>query len=187
MVSLSVLGLHRAALSQLSRYSQKVMLGKTLSFGIKNPNGFLYSSIEAMPTIPRPQCDHYQCKANSVKGSRYCEAHTPSKAPTVERRTFNAQYKGAAWAAIRARQLSAFPLCAACMVDGRVSEASHVDHVFPWAAIGPHAFIKNLFQSLCPQCHGQKSGLEKRGIFRHYTDKAHDYAVGDYPFAMTQA
>jgi 5-methylcytosine-specific restriction endonuclease McrA len=140
-----------------------------------------------MPSIPIPQCDHYQCKAPSVKGSRYCLTHTPSKAPTIDRQAFNAPYKSAAWQSIRARQLSAFPLCAACLVDKRITAASHVDHVFPWQAIGAHAFTRNLWQSLCPECHGIKSGLEKRGVFRHYTDKANDYAVGDYPFAMTQA
>lgn len=140
-----------------------------------------------MPSIPLSQCDHFQCKAPSVKGSRYCLTHTPSKAPTVDRQAFNSQYKSAAWQSIRARQLSAAPLCAACLISGRITAASHVDHVFPWQAIGAHAFTRNLWQSLCPECHGVKSGLEKRGILRHYTDKANDYAVSDYPFAMTQA
>jgi 5-methylcytosine-specific restriction enzyme A len=122
-----------------------------------------------------------------VKGSRYCDTHTQSKAPTIGRKAFNAQYKTAAWESMRARQLSADPLCAACLIDGRITAASHVDHVFPWAAIGPHAFTRNYFQSLCPQCHGIKSGLEKRGVFRHYTAQAHDYTVQDYSHAMTQA
>lgn len=141
----------------------------------------------AMPSSPAPQCDEYQCKAPSVKGSRYCLTHTPSKAPTVERQAFNTQYKSAVWQSIRARQLSSEPLCAACKIERRITAASHVDHVFPWAAIGPQAFTRNLFQSLCPECHGVKSGLEKRGVFRHYTDKAHDLTLGDYPYAMTQA
>lgn len=140
-----------------------------------------------MPTVPRPQCDHYQCKALSVRGSRYCEAHAPSKAPTIERQAFNAAYKTAVWQSIRARQLSSEPLCAACKIDKRITEASHVDHVFPWQTIGGQAFTRNLFQSLCPECHGVKSGLEKRGIFRHYTDQAHDYTAQDYSYAMTQA
>ena len=140
-----------------------------------------------MPTIPRHQCDEYQCKAPSVRGSRYCEAHTPMKKPTIDRQAFNAQYKTAAWAAIRARQLSTAPLCAACLIDGRITQANHVDHVFPWAVIGGQAFTRNLFQSLCPECHGQKSGLEKRGVYRHYTVHAHDYTAHDYSFAMMQA
>lgn len=137
--------------------------------------------------MPRSQCDEYQCKAPSVKGSRYCEAHTEKKALSIDRQAFNALYKTAAWAAIRARQLSAAPLCAACLIDGRINEASHVDHVFAWQAIGRHAFTRNLWQSLCPECHGVKSGLERQGVYRHYTDKAQDYTAQDYAFAMLQA
>jgi 5-methylcytosine-specific restriction endonuclease McrA len=140
-----------------------------------------------MPTVPRAQCEHFQCKAPSVKGSRYCDTHTQSKAPTVDRQAFTAKYKTAAWESIRARQLSSEPLCAACKLDGRITAASHVDHVFPWQSIGAHAFTRNLFQSLCPECHGVKSGLEKRGIFRHYTAQAQDYTAQDYPYTMRQA
>jgi 5-methylcytosine-specific restriction protein A len=140
-----------------------------------------------MPSIPLDQCATYQCKAPSIRGSVYCIDHAPIKQVSKTREAFNAPYKTAAWAAIRARQLSTSPLCAACLIDGRITQANHVDHVFPWAAIGPHAFTQNLFQSLCPECHGIKSGLEKRGVFRHYTDKAHDYTAQDYAFTMLQA
>ena len=140
-----------------------------------------------MPSIPSSQCDQYQCKAHSIKGSRFCEAHTPSKTLSIDRQSFNAPYKTAAWEKIRARQLSTNPLCAACLIDGRITQANHVDHVFAWAAIGPAAFTRNIWQSLCPECHGIKSGLEKRGIYRHYRDKAHDYALTDYQYALAQA
>ena len=140
-----------------------------------------------MPSIPLDQCATYHCKAPSVRGSVYCIDHAPIQKTSKGRQDFNALYKTAAWAGIRARQLSREPLCVACKLDGRITQANHVDHVFPWAAIGEQAFTRNLFQSLCPECHGIKSGLEKRGVFRHYTDKAHDHTVTDYPFAMMQA
>ena len=140
-----------------------------------------------MPSIPLDTCAHYHCKAPSVKGSVYCIDHAPTQKTSIDRQAFNAPYKSKAWAGIRARQLSACPLCAACLIDGRITQANHVDHVFPWVAIGPHAFTRNLWQSLCPECHGIKSGLEKRGVFRHYTDKAQDYTAQDYPYAMMQA
>ena len=139
-----------------------------------------------MPSMPSSQCDEYQCKAHSVKGSRYCEAHTPNKTTTIQRQAFNAKYKTSAWDSIRTRQLTTSPLCAACFIDGRITEASHVDHVFPWSAIGQHAFTRNLFQSLCSECHGVKSGIEKKGVFRHYTDKVRDFTVEDYAYVMTQ-
>jgi 5-methylcytosine-specific restriction endonuclease McrA len=137
-----------------------------------------------MPSLPRAQCDEYQCKAPSVKGSRYCEAHTQSKAPSIDRRAFNAKYKTAAWESIRQRQLSMHPLCAACLIRGQVTAANHVDHVFPWQTIGAHAFTLNLFQSLCVADHGVKSGAEKRGVFIHYTDSEREYTANDYAHAM---
>jgi 5-methylcytosine-specific restriction protein A len=140
-----------------------------------------------MPSIPLDQCANYQCKTPSIRGSVYCIEHAPIQKTSKDRQDFNAAYKSKAWAGIRARQLSREPLCAACKLEGRINQASHVDHVFPWAAIGPHAFTRNLFQSLCPECHGVKSGLEKRGVFRHYTDRAQDYTAQDYPYAMMQA
>jgi hypothetical protein len=59
--------------------------------------------------------------------------------------------------------------------------AAHCDHLFAWSAIGKTAFYLNIFQSLCGECHGNKSGLEKRGIFRYYHDQTHtDFNVQDY-------
>lgn len=139
-----------------------------------------------MPTVPRSQCDHYQCKAHSIKGSRFCTQHTSTKTVSIDRQAFNAPYKTAAWAHIRQRQLSAQPLCAACLIDGRVTQADHVDHLFAWQTIGHQAFTRNIFQSLCAECHGIKSGLEKKGIFRHYTATATDYTAQDYSFILSQ-
>jgi 5-methylcytosine-specific restriction endonuclease McrA len=65
-----------------------------------------------------------------------------------------------------------------------VTQASHVDHLFAWAAIGHQAFTRNVFQSLCPECHGIKSGLEKLGVYRHYVNPAKDYALGDYALTL---
>jgi 5-methylcytosine-specific restriction protein A len=140
-----------------------------------------------MPSIPCDQCAHYQCKAPSIRGSVFCIEHAPAQKASIERKAFNAPYKSKAWEGIRARQLSANPLCAACLLSGRITQANHVDHVFPWAAIGVQAFTRNLFQSLCPECHGIKSGLEKRGVFKHYTDKARDFTLEDYAYTMMQA
>lgn len=140
-----------------------------------------------MPSIPCDQCAQYQCKASSIRGSVYCIEHAPPQKTSIERKAFNAPYKSKAWESIRARQLSSEPLCAACKLEGRITQANHVDHVFPWAAIGGQAFTFNRFQSLCPECHGIKSGLEKKGVFRHYVNPIKDYALQDYVNAMTQA
>ncbi len=140
-----------------------------------------------MPSLPLDQCATYHCKALSIKGSVYCLDHAPIAKASLDRQAFNAPYKSAAWAGIRARQLSAQPLCQACQLLGLVTQATHVDHLFAWAAIGHQAFTRNVFQSLCPECHGIKSGLEKHGVYRHYVNPARDYSLGDYSLALTLA
>jgi hypothetical protein len=60
--------------------------------------------------------------------------------------------------------------------------------LFAWKHIGSHAFSRNIFQSLCHNCHSQKSGLEKQGIYRHYAqDGAKDYTKNDYAYMVTNA
>ena len=90
-------------------------------------------------------------------------------------------YAMIAWDSVRQRVLSENPLCVSCNCLGYVNMASHVDHLFAWRAIGEHAFMHYVFQPLCPECHGIKSALEKKGIFRHYIQpEPIDYELGDY-------
>lgn len=137
-----------------------------------------------MPSIPKTQCAKYHCKAPSIKGSVYCVDHAPATVTSEKRKTFSAHYKTRAWLSIRSRQLSIQPLCQACLLNGQVTAANHVDHVFPWSVIGEQAFKRNWFQSLCETHHGVKSGLEKKDVFRHYVDPIKDYTPEDYAYAM---
>lgn len=88
-------------------------------------------------------------------------------------------YKGRVWASIRQAQLSAHPLCAGCKVQGLIRPASVVDHVIPWRRIGPEAFRINRWQSVCPECHSQKTALEAHGVCREYGVR--DWSVADWP------
>lgn len=126
-------------------------------------------------------CEALRCKAPRAIGSAYCETHGGKPKQSAARFESNAAYKGKAWAAIRERQLSAAPLCAACLLRGQVTQAAHVDHVFPWRKINPAAFALNLFQSLCAPCHSVKTASEARGVFIHYTAAAPiEYTATDY-------
>ena len=96
-------------------------------------------------------------------------------------------YQTPAWRTVRQRQLSIQPLCQACLTRGKVEQAQHVDHVFPWKAIGKHAFLNNIFQSLCHADHSHKTGQERKGNYLHWTmegEKA--YTQDDYSYAMHQ-
>lgn len=138
-----------------------------------------------MPSIPKTQCAEYHCKGASIKGSVYCVDHAPIIKTSEDRKAFSAHYKTSAWLSIRKRQLSTQPLCQACLTESKVVQANHVDHVFPWSVIGKHAFRLNWFQSLCETHHGVKSGLEKKGVYRHYTNPIKDYTEHDYNYEMT--
>lgn len=132
-------------------------------------------------------CSMLGCKEPHAVRSSLCSKHGGSKADTVERKASNGMYQTALWRGIRARQLSKQPLCASCLCSGRVSEAAHVDHVFPWNKIGKHAFAANLFQSLCHECHSVKTANEQRGACMHYINGvAKEYKLSAYNYVVCQ-
>jgi 5-methylcytosine-specific restriction protein A len=103
------------------------------------------------------------------------------------KRANDREYKTAVWQTIRAGQLSKQPLCQSCQLAGRVTLGVHVDHVIAWRLVGPHAFINSRFQTLCGPCHSVKTGLEQRGVFRHYSDQgAIDYQLADWPQLISE-
>ncbi len=134
-----------------------------------------------MPSCPRPVCSVYRCKEQTRPGSSFCIDHAPPPPANQTKRETDKQYKTSQWQTIRAGQLSVAPLCQACALSGRVTLGAHVDHVIPWKTIGPGGFANNVFQTLCANCHSVKTGLEQRGIFRHYSNGgAIDYTPGDW-------
>lgn len=134
-----------------------------------------------MPTFPTNKlCAHLGCKDARTKLNSFCMAHGGKE--WVSKETDSA-YQTPAWRSTRQRQLSVQPLCQGCLSRGRVEQANHVDHVFPWRQIGKQAFMHNIFQSLCHACHSYKTGQEKQGVYEHYTSEGvqhltkHDYAT----------
>lgn len=137
-----------------------------------------------MPTVPsQTKCAHLGCKNTRSKLNTYCADHGGME--YTHARDGDSMYQSAAWKRIRAVQLSRQPLCQGCNVRGHISAASHVDHVFPWRAIGAHAFTRNIMQSLCPQCHSHKTGQEKQGVILHHTPiGTQTYTLADYGIVM---
>ena len=141
-----------------------------------------------MPTVPsNTKCSVLGCKNKRSKFNSFCTEHGGrdtynhkqyDKAP--QRREQIAMYQTPQWLTLRKIQLSTKPLCASCLSQGIVTQAVHIDHVFPWQKIGQVAFYHNLFQSLCTSCHSSKTHLEQRGIFRRYGNPNRDYTLDDY-------
>lgn len=136
-----------------------------------------------MPTVPRQtKCAYLGCGNDRSPLNSYCMEHGGKGFnDSAKRKQSNAKYRTAYWSRTRLNQLSRQPLCQACAIEGRVSAATEVDHLFAWNQIGDQAFAVNVFQSLCKNCHTVKTGLEQKGVFRHY--KGHtptDYELGDW-------
>ena len=124
-----------------------------------------------MPTLPRyTKCSHLGCQGERSRYNTFCLAHGGKNTLkiTKQRAENNAMYQTNMWRTLRQRQLSMHPLCASCLDNNKVTQAHHVDHVFPWTHIGESAFYTNLFQSLCAPCHSDKTYYESKGIIKHY-------------------
>ena len=108
----------------------------------------------------------------------YCQDHGARRSESYEK---NAKlYNSAAWRKKRIAMRSKYPICSACMVEGRVTQTEHIDHVIPHRRI-PDRFLSNLFQGLCAPHHTIKTNLEAQGVYRHYTENGvEDYTEGDY-------
>lgn len=143
-----------------------------------------------MPTLPsNTKCASLGCKNTRSKLNSYCLEHggkdTYKEKRTEERIAFNAMYQTRHWKQVRTSQLSKQPLCQSCLTRGIVTPAKHVDHLFPWSWIGEQAFYRNIFQSLCHECHSHKTSLEQDGIFMHYiNNQTTEYKLTDYALVM---
>lgn len=139
-----------------------------------------------MPTVPtNAKCSQLGCKNPKSKLSSNCLEHggrdTQPFYRNEERDKAHAFYLTAQWRKHRARQLSLQPLCQCCLTRGIITGANEVDHVFPWRQLGGQAFYRNLFQSLCHDCHSHKTQQERKGIITHYHNEiAMTYRLVDY-------
>ena len=141
-----------------------------------------------MPYLPsNAKCATLGCRNNRSRYSTHCLEHGGRDEQRAynkqERKERNALYKTAQWSRHRQLQLSINPICAACSIDGIITPATEIDHVFPWSQIGEQAFYRNIFQSLCKPCHTYKTAQEQRGNIIHYqhsTGIEVRYTLADY-------
>ena len=145
-----------------------------------------------MPTIPKfTKCLTLGCRNERSKFNAYCMDHGGRE--TFDHKRYNKsakrkegldKYHSTQWRKLRQIQLSKHPLCAACLSDGKITQAIHIDHLFPWSQLGEDAFYINVFQSLCHSCHSIKTTLEQRDIYRLYGIPNRDYKLSDYMSVM---
>jgi 5-methylcytosine-specific restriction protein A len=144
-----------------------------------------------MPSVPYySKCNSLGCKNPKSRYNSYCmdhggkDRHLLPAHKSFKRKEFNDMYQTKQWRIQRQIQLSQHPLCAGCLSKGKIAQAQHIDHIFPWSKISPEAFYINLFQSLCQSCHSSKTALEQKGVYRRYGIPHRDYRIHDYQLVV---
>ncbi|CAB4133800.1 hypothetical protein UFOVP263_7 [uncultured Caudovirales phage] len=137
-----------------------------------------------MPSTPvNTKCRELGCQNRKTSRSAFCVDH--GGGITEKGKTNSKLYSTAAWRNQRKAQLSKSPLCVACLLEGKVVSAEHIDHVFPHRQ-NAERFRKNLYQSLCPSHHTLKTQLENRGIYLYYAPTGLiQYTDADYNKILT--
>lgn len=86
----------------------------------------------------------------------YCDKHQPVKPSHAGGSN---PYNTARWRRERREHLSQHPLCVECQKDGRVTVATHVDHVIPHRGSDALMWDRSNWQSLCITHANRKTGL----------------------------
>ena len=108
-----------------------------------------------MPSTPiNNKCRELGCKNLKTTRSAFCIDHGGAK--TEKDKENSKLYATTYWKKQRIAQLSKEPLCAACLLEGRVVPAVAIDHIFPHRQ-DANKFKNNLFQSLCTPHHTLKT------------------------------
>jgi 5-methylcytosine-specific restriction protein A len=137
-----------------------------------------------MPYAPlNEKCRELGCKNPKTSRSTFCVEH--GGGITEKGKANDKLYSTAFWKKQRQIQLSKKPLCASCLLNGRVVQAVHIDHVFPHRQDNDK-FKNNLFQSLCAPCHSLKTQEENKGNYLYYSPNGIlTYTDNDYGKQIT--
>ncbi len=112
-----------------------------------------------MPRRPDVPCSHPMCPVLVPWGKRYCEKHEPlhrgESRPSSGKRGYNSK-----WQKARKTYLREHPLCVKCMAEGKLTEATVVDHIRPHRGDPVLFWDKKNWQSLCKPCHDKKTWNE---------------------------
>ncbi|QNB48516.1 HNH endonuclease [Thermanaerosceptrum fracticalcis] len=119
-----------------------------------------------MPTKSKRPCSWPGCPELTTE--RYCEKHKKQEQRRQDERRGTAAQRGydARWRKARKRFLSANPLCAECMKQGKIVPAIVVDHIRPHKGDYELFWDESNWQPLCKQCHDRKTATEDSNFAR---------------------
>ncbi len=114
---------------------------------------------------PVPLCAKY-CEAHKAAGeARVAQYKAAREARRCERTGSSAKRGyGYRWQRLRAAFLREHPLCEACLLQGRATPATDVDHIKPHRGDQDLMWDVDNLQALCHACHSKKTAREDGGF-----------------------
>jgi len=112
-----------------------------------------------VPSKPPHPCAHPGCPKLTFE--RFCEEHAKAEARRYNRYDRDPASKkryGHQWQKVRARFLTANPLCVECLARGIATPASEVHHILPLSRGGTHD--EDNLMALCKPCHSAISARD---------------------------
>lgn len=110
-----------------------------------------------MPRKPLHPCSCPGCP--NLTDKQFCPEHARSQQHLYNkylRDPETAKRYGRAWRRIRARFITAHPLCEQCLKEGRLTPAQEIHHVLPLSEGGTHDEAN--LMALCSSCHSKITG-----------------------------
>lgn len=109
-----------------------------------------------MPTKPLKPCKHPNCP--ELTADRFCQRHRHQHERTsAAQRGYNSR-----WVKARKLFLQEHPLCVRCQEQGKLTQATVVDHITPHRGDNKLFWDKSNWQPLCKRCHDKKTMTEDR-------------------------
>jgi len=107
-----------------------------------------------MPTKPKKPCRHPGCPELTL--DTYCEKHNKlHNRPSAHDRGYDCR-----WRRLSKLYLQSHPLCIECNRQGRLVEATAVDHIVPHRGDPKLLWDQRNWQPLCKKCHNTKTGMQ---------------------------
>lgn len=106
-----------------------------------------------MPMKPKKPCKHPGCPL--LTHETYCEFHV--KLHVNDRASANERGYSSKWQSARKRFLANHPLCKECEREGKLTQATVVDHIKPHRGDEKLFWDVSNWQPLCKKCHDKKT------------------------------
>lgn len=115
-----------------------------------------------MPRRPDIPCKHPMCPRLIPYGQQYCDEHKPLH---MKDRSYSCERGyGYKWQQARKKFLRAHPICVRCYAEGKITEATVVDHIVPHRGDMSLFWDKSNWQPLCEHHHNVKTMTEDNNV-----------------------